>query len=232
MGGWGTYCHGSHGNLARGLTDKFQVIIFDYRGIGDSGDDPAIPATIKLHADDAIALLDHLGLTQVHLVGLVGIGACICQQIALDRAWCDTDDFLRDQLEMFRWIHRDAGFLAFQLAVTLLSFTPEYYNENKAKLLGPAGSWKELNGRFPTHSRLIDACVSFNSKRRLRDIRCPSLIIHAALDQVTSPRTTRTIEENIPGAEGLLWTDVAHVIAGKEQKIRFGTTLFEWLARN
>jgi len=57
MGGWGTYCHGNHGNLARGLTDKYQVIIFDYRGIGDSGDDPTLPATIELHANDAIALL-------------------------------------------------------------------------------------------------------------------------------------------------------------------------------
>ena len=123
MGGWGTYCHGNHGNLARGLTDKYQVIIFDYRGIGDSGDDPTLPATIELHANDAIALLDHLGLKNVHLMGLVGIGACICQEIAINRpdlarsmlnmgAWCETDDFLRDQLEMFRWIHRDAGLRA------------------------------------------------------------------------------------------------------------------------
>jgi 3-oxoadipate enol-lactonase len=243
MGGWGTYCHGNHANLARGLTDKYQVVIFDYRGIGDSGDNPTIPATIQLHAGDAIALLDYLRLTRVHLVGLVGIGACVCQEIAIDRpdlartmlnmgAWCETDDFLRDQLEMFRWIHRDAGFLAFQLAVTLLSFTAAYYNENRSKLLGPEGGWKELKDRFPAHSRLIDACVSFNSKDRLQGIRCPSLIIHAALDQVTSPRTTRTIEENIPGAHGLLWNDVAHVIAGKEQKIRFCNTLFDWLARN
>jgi len=123
MGGWGTYCHGNHGNLARGLTDKYQVIIFDYRGIGDSGDDPTLPATIELHANDAIALLDHLGLKNVHLMGLVGIGACICQEIAINRpdlarsmlnmgAWCETDAFLRDQLEMFRWIHRDAGLRA------------------------------------------------------------------------------------------------------------------------
>lgn len=242
MGGWGTYCHGNHGNLARGLTDRYQVIIFDYRGIGDSTDDPDIPATIDLHAKDAIALLDHLGLKNVHLMGLVGIGACICQEIAIHRpdlarsmlnmgAWCETDDFLRDQLEMFRWIHRDAGFYAFQLAVTLLSFTPEFYNQNKLKLLGPEGGWRELNGRYPAHSRLIDACVSFNSKSRLHQIRCPSLIIHAGLDQVTSPRTTRTIEENIPGARGLLWDDVAHVVAGKEQKIRFCNTLFDWLER-
>jgi len=59
-------------------------------------------------------------------------------------------------------------------------------------LLGPNGGWKELNGRYPTHSRLVDACVSFNSKSR----------------------------------------HVAHVVAGKEQKIRFCNTLFNWLRRN
>ncbi|MBS0393716.1 MAG: alpha/beta hydrolase [Proteobacteria bacterium] len=243
MGGWGTYCHGAHTNLARGLTDRYQVVIFDYRGIGESDDDPAVPGTIGLHAADAIALLDHLGLTRVHLVGLVGIGACICQEIALRRpdlarsmlnmgAWCRIDPFLGDQLEMFRWIHRDAGFLAFQLAVTLLSFTPDYYNENKPRLLGPNGGWRELNGRYAAHSRLIDACLSFDSADRLHAVRCPSLIIHAGLDQVTSVRTTRLIEERIPGAEGLLWPDVAHVVAGREQKIRFCDTLFGWLARH
>ena len=240
MGGWGTYSHGNHGNLARGLTDRYQVVLFDYRGIGESGDDASVPATIQLHAADAIALLDHLALKNVHLVGLVGIGACICQEIAITRpdlarsmlnmgAWCETDVFLRDQLEMFRLIHRDAGFLAFQLAVTLLSFTPEYYNEHKSRLLGPQGGWKELNDNYPAHSRLIDACVSYNSKDRLKSIRAPCLIIHAGLDQVTSPRTTRVIEQHIPGARGLLWEDVAHVVAGKAQKIRFCDTLFEWL---
>ena len=55
MGGWGTYCHGGTNNLARGLTDGYQVIIFDYRGIGESTDDPTVPATMALHAADAIA---------------------------------------------------------------------------------------------------------------------------------------------------------------------------------
>lgn len=240
MGGWGTFAHDNHHHLARGLTDRYQVILFDYRGICDSDDDESVPPTMQLHADDAIALLDHLQLRNVHLVGLVGIGACICQEIAIRRpdlarsmlnmgAWCEVDDFLRDQLEMFRWIHRDVGFEAFQKAVTLLSFTPDYYNENKDRLLGPQGGWKELRGRFAQHSRLIDACVGYRSADRLHEIRCPSLIIHAALDQVTSPRNTLPIERGIAGAKGILWDDVAHVVAGKEQKIRFAKTLFEWL---
>lgn len=243
MGGWGTFCHGNHHHLPRGLTERHQVVLFDYRGICDSGDDLAVPSSMGLHADDAIGLLDHLGLSRVHLIGLVGMGACICQEIAIRRpdlarsmlntgAWCDVDDFLRDQLEMFRWIHRDCGFFAFQQAVTLLSFTPDYYNRNKDKLLGPAGGWKELNGRYEAHSRLIDACVGFRSADRLDRIRCPTFIIHAALDVVTSPRTTLPIERGIPGAIGETWPDLAHVIAGKEQKIRFCETLFSWLDRN
>jgi 3-oxoadipate enol-lactonase len=242
MGGWGTFCHDNHHQLPRGLTDRYQVVLFDYRGIRDSGDDLSNPSTMALHADDAIGLLDHLGLSNVHLVGLVGMGACICQEIAIRRpdlarsmlntgAWCEVDDFLRDQLEMFRWIHRDAGFFAFQKAVTLLSFTAEYYNANKDKLLGPSGGWKELNGRYEAHSRLVDACVGFHSKDRLAQIRCPSFIIHAALDVVTSPRTTLPIEHGIPGAVGETWDDLAHVVAGKEQKIRFCNALFDWLAR-
>jgi 3-oxoadipate enol-lactonase len=243
MGGWGTFAHDNHHHLARGLTDKYQVILFDYRGICDSDDDPTVPATMQLHAADAIGLLDHLGLKRVHLVGLVGIGACVCQEIAMQRpdlarsmlnmgAWCEVDDFLRDQLELFRWVHEKCGFYDFQKAVTLLSFSPDYYNANKDKLLGPQGGWKELNGRLPQHSRLIDACVSYSASSRLKAVKCPSLIIHAGQDVVTSPRTTIPIEKAIPGAQGLLWEDVAHVVAGKEQKIRFANTLFDWLSRN
>jgi pimeloyl-ACP methyl ester carboxylesterase len=243
MGGWGTFCHDNHGHLARGLTDRYQVIVFDYRGIGESGDDLARPSTMALHAGDAIGLLDHLGLKRVHLIGLVGMGACICQEIAIRRpdlarsmvnmgAWCEVDDFLRDQLEMFRWIHRDCGFAAFQQAVTLLSFTGDYYNEHKSRLLGPQGGWKELNGRYPAHARLIDACVGFESKSRLPSVRCPTLVIHAALDYVTSPKYTRPIQDAIPGAEGVLFEDVAHVVAGKQQKIRFGQVLFDFLSRH
>ena len=144
-------------------------------------------------------------------------------------AWCEVDDFLRDQLEMFRWLHRDAGFFAFQKAVTLLSLTAEYYNQNRDKLLGPQGGWKELHGRYEAHSRLIDACVNFESRSRLHTVQCPTLVIHAALDQVTSPRTTLPIEQAIPGAIGETWDDLAHVVAGKEQKIRFCNRLFTWL---
>ena len=79
---------------------------------------------------------------------------------------------------------------------------------------------------------LRDADVGFHSRDRLKDVRCPTLVIHAGKDVVTAPRNTIPIEHGIPGARGLLWDDLAHVVAGKDQKIRFANTLFDWLAAN
>ncbi len=243
MGGWGTFCHGGERNLARGLTDRYTVLLIDYRGIGESTDDLSVPPTMNLHAQDVIALLDHLGWSHVHFIGLVGIGACISQEVAIQRpdlvrsminmgAWTHCDDFLRDQLELFATVHRDSGFEAFQRFVTVMSFKPEYYNTNKGKLLGPDGGWKELNGRLQAHERFVSACIEHDVRDRLGQVKCPTLVIHAGQDLVTSPRTTRPIEELIPGAEGVLMEDVAHVVAGKEEKIAFCEILLPWLARH
>lgn len=243
MGGWGTYCHGGERNLARGLTDSYQVLVVDYRGIGESGDDATVEPTMELHAQDVIALLDHLGWRAVHFIGLVGMGACIGQEVAIRRpdlvrslvnmgAWARADAFLADQLELFRDIHRDCGFFTFQKHVCVMSFLPEFYDANRERLLGPQGPWSELNGRFEAHARLVAACLRHDTLERLGAIRAPALVIHAGKDIVTSPRTTLPIERGIPGAEGLLMPDVAHVVAGREQKAEFARVLLGFLERH
>ncbi len=243
MGGWGSYCHGGERHLARGLTDDYSVLIIDYRGIGESDDDLSLAPSMQLYADDVIALLDHLGWTRVHFVGLVGMGACISQEVAIKRpdlvrsmvnmgAWARCDDFLADQLQIFSDVHRDSGFFAFQKFVTVMSFLPDYYNANKGKLLGPEGGWKELNGRQPAHARFVEACIAHDTADRLHLIEAPTLVIHAGQDLVTSPRTTLPLEEGIPNAHGVMFEDVAHVVAGRDQKIRFCNTLLPFLAEH
>jgi pimeloyl-ACP methyl ester carboxylesterase len=133
---------------------------------------------------------------------------------------------------MFRDIHRDSGFLAFQKHVCLMSFLPDYYNANRDRLLGPQGPWSELNGRYPAHERLVAACLNHDVTARLPRIRVPSLIIHSGQDQVTGPRTTLPLERGIPNAEGVLMRDVAHVVAGREQKAAFAKVLLGFLGRH
>lgn len=243
MGGWGTYCHGGERHLARGLTDRYQVLIIDYRGIGASTDDLGVAPTMAIHSSDVIALLDHLGWSRVHFVGLVGMGACIAQEVAIQRpdlvrsmlnmgAWASVDPFLQAQLEIFRDVHRDSGFFPFQKHVCVMSFLPGYYNGNRDRLLGPAGPWSELNGRYRAHERLVEACLKHDVVARLPLIKAPTLIVHAGQDQVTGPRTTLPLEHGIPGATGVLMKDIAHVVAGREQKATFARMLLEFLGRH
>lgn len=243
LGGWGTYCHGGERHLARGLTDEYQVLIIDYRGIGESGDDESVPPTMKVHAADVIGLLDHLQWRNVHFVGLVGMGACIGQEVAIQRpdlvrtmlnmgAWTQADAYLADQLQLFHDIHRDSGFAAFQRHVCVMSFAPEFYNANRDRLLGPQGPWGELVGRVRAHGRLVAACIAHDTADRLHRITAPSLIVHAGLDLVTSPRTTLLIERSIPGAHGVLMPQFAHVVAGREQKAEFANLLMNFLEQH
>ena len=63
------------------LEAGFRVLSFDNRGVGES-DKPAGPYTTKLFAHDTKALVDELGLSDFHLLG-VSMGGMIVQEYAL-----------------------------------------------------------------------------------------------------------------------------------------------------
>lgn len=243
MGGWGSFCHGERHHLPWGLAHRYSVVIFDHRGIGESDDDLSRPATTRMYAADAAGLLQHLGVERAHVVGLIGMGACIGQELALAEparvrslvntgSWLAVDRFLHDQLDMLRFTHRDLGFLPFQKIVSVMSFEPDYYARQIDRLLGENGVWKDLNGRYPAHARFVDACLSHDTRDRATQITAPAMILHAGLDMVTGPRTTKPIEAALPNAVGLDMPDAAHVIAGKEQKKRFSDALLDFLGRH
>ena len=241
-GGWGTFCHGNVEHLPRGLTDRFTVIIFDHRGIGQSDDDLSVPSTTRLYADDVISLMDILGIDNAHLVGIIGIGACIFQEVAIARpdlvktmvntgTWARPDKKFFDQLSLWLEVHKIMGFEAFQKMVTMEGFNPDFYAENKAKLIGPNGAWSDLKGNFVTHQRLTEAGLSHDSLDRLSLIKAPTLVMHNGLDFITAPRLTMPVEQQIPRAEGYWMRDAAHVVTGKEARIEFCNVLLGFLEK-
>ena len=195
IGGWDTFCHGRHHYLARGMTDSYQTVIIDYRGIGESTDDLSMTPSTELFADDIAALLDHLNMKSVYFVGLVGMGACIGQWVAS------------------------------------YSFRPDYYNAYRDKLLGSEGVWGNLEGRIPAHLRFIQACLGHDIRPHLGEIAAPTLVVHAGQDVITGPRTTLPLEQGLPNGVGVTMDQVAHVVAGKEEKIAFCKILFDFLGK-
>src|SRR5579871_570460 len=71
--------------LYRGITPqlaaKYQVIVFDNRGVGQTSK-PDIPYSIEMMADDTAGLLDALGITGAHMLG-TSMGGRIAVALAL-----------------------------------------------------------------------------------------------------------------------------------------------------
>ncbi|MEE8600530.1 alpha/beta fold hydrolase [Euzebya tangerina] len=242
MGGWGTFCHGGLGAVPWAVTQNHTTVVFDYRGIGESTDDLETTPSTQQYATDVAGLLDHLGWSDVHVVGMVGMGACIGQELAIARpdlvrsllmtgTWAKADPIFTDQLEGFRRAHAEAGFATFQLLVASFSFTPEIYNEARDRLIGPDGAWKNLQGREVAHSRLVEACLTHDTVDRLDQITCPTMVVHAGQDVITRPEMTRVLEHGIPNAEGFEWPEIAHVIAGRDQRKRFDDLITDFFTR-
>ncbi len=243
MGGWGTFCHGRTGDAPRYLLDNYQVLVFDYRGIGESTDDHSQSASIKLYAMDLASLFDHLGWRDVHIVGMVGIGACIGQQLAFIRpdlarslvmtgCWAWADPIMVDQLMTMIDVHEKMGWLEFQKLAATYSFDGEFYNANRSRLLGLNGAWPDLNGRLVAHRRLVEACASYDARHELPSIATPAVVVHAGRDPVTTPRHTGLIEELMPNCRGIDFPEATHVLAGKAMRMRFDAVLREFLESN
>lgn len=242
LGGWGSFCHGETGSLPFGLLDRYRVAIQDYRGLGVSTDNPDTPPTMAMYAEDAIAIIDDLGWSNVHLLGMVGIGACVTQEIAIRRpdlarslvntgAWAKCDTLLADQLQLFLDVHREAGFLVFQRLVSAMSFEPHYYIANVHRLLGYQGPWHHINGRIDTHARFIEASLAHDAVAALGGVQAPAMVLHAPLDIVTGPRLTKVIEDALPNATGVTLEGAAHVMAGKPIRQAFADILYDFYDR-
>lgn len=240
MGGWGTFCHGRVADAPRYLFDNYQVLIFDYRGVRESTDDYSQPATMKLFASDLAGLLDHLGWTNVHVVGMVGMGACIGQQLAYTRpdlarslvmtgCWAWADPIMVDQLDTMVDVHEKMGWAEFQKLAASYSFEGEFYNANRDRLLGVNGTWPDLNGRLEAQRRLVQACSTYDAREELPSVNTPAIVVKAGRDPITTPRHTGLIAELMPNCESVEWPEATHVFAGKDLKRKFDALLKDFL---
>jgi pimeloyl-ACP methyl ester carboxylesterase len=242
-GGWGTFCHGKEHHLPGGLKDRYSVIIFDHRGLAESTDNFEQAATTALYAADAAALLGYLGIDRAHVLGIAGIGSCLGQELAIRRpdmvrtlvlsgTWARVDEYFRAQLELWRRMHREMGFAAFQQDIVLASYDPAFYLRYRERLLGSAGGWAELENNFIAHDRLTDAALGHDTVERLSAVAAPCLVVHAGRDLLTAPRLSMPVERGIPGACGWIMENAYHVVTDRAARQAFADRMLEFLSRH
>lgn len=200
------------------LGEKYLAVQMDLRGHGASGAPPG-PYELGALADDAVRLMDALGVSRSHVVG-AGFGGMVAQQLALDRPdrvmTLTSSSSAAIQGDPGAWDARMAQ--ATSLGVQSLVeptlkrwFSPGFLDQDPDQ----ADRIRRVIGQTPLAGYLGSAAAvqALDQTRALLRCQVPALVIGAALDQAMPVECGRELHRLIPGA---LYTEVptgSHMLA-------------------
>lgn len=200
------------------LTKKYKVLRFDTRGHGQSSAPPG-PYTLEQMADDVKGLLDALGIKQTHWMGL-SMGGMIGETFALKypgvfRSIVLADTTARrppnaDQMwgERIR-LAQDKGMAALVEGTLARWFTEPYRNARKDVMARIATDIR--NTPVAGFVGCCEAIAKIDVLDRLKEIKCPALVMVGDQDHGTPPEMARAIHEHLPGSELLIIQSAAHI---------------------
>lgn len=227
-------------NQVPAFAETFLVVTFDNRGAGDSEVPPGPYATAQM-ADDAAALLAHLGLVRAHVLG-VSLGGMIAQEIALrhpgrvDRLVlaCTSpggEVSVRPSPEVLAAFARTPdGDLEQEIRRTIPFLYTERYRRERpeeieafvrrrlAKPVSPEGQAAQLA-----------AARGHAAGERLSGISVPTLVITGTADRIVPPVNARRIAERIPGSRLVFLEGAPHRLFAENAEA-FNREVLEFLA--
>jgi 3-oxoadipate enol-lactonase len=221
----------------KSLEAHFKVLRYDMRGHGDS-DAPDGAYTLELLAEDAVALLDALGIDSVHFVGL-SIGGMIGQGLALNHgdrlkslALCDTSAIMPDEAQPILReriaVARENG-MADQVDGTLERwFTPPYLEANppEVEMIRRQIAATPLAG----YLGCSEALAGLNYLERLPGIKLATLIMVGEEDPGTPVAASEAIHERIAGSQLVILPSARH-LSNIEQAELFNQSLMAFLLK-
>jgi 3-oxoadipate enol-lactonase len=192
------------------LAAGYRVLRFDNRGVGASAK-PAGPYSSQLLADDAKALVDLLGVTDFHLMG-VSMGGMIAQEYALSYpgdllsvtfacTYAAPGPFCSRMFAMWADMAPVLGVPFVMRDVTLWAFTVPFFEERGSELAEFEGAMRYLDQ--PVHAYLAQLAViqDHDTSSRLGQISVPTLVLAGAEDILIPVSLSRRIHDAIPDSE-------------------------------
>ncbi|MDX2063525.1 MAG: alpha/beta fold hydrolase [Bacteroidia bacterium] len=195
-----------------GLNGSLQLLTPDLRGCGRS-DRLTGPYTTEQHVTDLAQLLDWLDIPRVHLLGY-SYGGAIAQQFAKQ-----YPDRVEKLVLVCSWAFKP------QTYSEILEY---YFGPTAYRILGSRQVAQRLTPRMVEAMGLVaddawvewyrgvlqayreevllagaEAVFQFDSRRWLRQIEAPTLVVGGAEDSIVPPYHARMLAQGIPGAE--LW---------------------------
>ncbi len=227
-----------------GFVDRgFHVIRYDNRDVGLSsridgkggdfmssflaasqGEPVDAPYYLTDMADDAIGLLDHLGIDKAHVVG-ASMGGMIAQTIAVEHAervltltsiMSTTGErevgqptpAAMERLIVAPPTDRDSAIEA-SVASTKVIGSPDHFDEDRLRARA-AAAYDRAFSPAGTARQLIAILASGSRADGLRTVDVPTLVIHGDVDALVTTSGGRRTAELIPGAELLIVEGMGH----------------------
>jgi 3-oxoadipate enol-lactonase len=217
------------------LTERYRVLRYDSRGHGRS-DAPGGPYTIDMLANDALGLLDALGIERAHFCGLskggmVGqvLGAKHCDRL-ITLALCSTACHMpaRELWEERIRVATEQGMAALADGVIERWFTEPFRRDPSIAL----DRVRQMILDTPAHgyAACCAAIRDMDLRELIRGIRVPTLVIVGDKDPATPPAMAEEIQSRIPGARLEVVPDAAHLL-NIEQEVVFDAALLSLLDR-
>lgn len=199
------------------FADRHRVIVPDLRGHGRSRALPPPYHATQL-ASDLVRLLDHLGVASTVVLGY-SQGGAIAQQLALDHpqrcsrlvlacTYAFNMATMREKLEgrLVPLLIRALGmrrFARFVIALGLKKVTKEraawvvdlIAGQDRALMVS---AWRET--------------MAFDSRRRLAEIKCPTLVVAAADDDAVPLHHAKMLHDGIAGSRLAVIEDADHAL--------------------
>ena len=229
------------GPLAALLADRFRVVTFDNRGVGES-DDPPGPYTTTEMAADAAAVLDDTGIRRAHVIG-TSLGGMIAQDLALHHAdrvatlvlsattpgGADAFPTPERTVELFSAFGDDPS------QAQLRRLVENALGRNT--VLTNPGLVDEIFRYRLEHPPRRDpwlaqaaAAGAFSSLEALPGLSVPTLVVHGTDDNVVDHRNSELLAGSIPDAELVLVPDTGH-LGFWERASDFAGLVTDFLAR-
>ncbi len=199
------------------LAESHKVIVADSRGHGRSTRSEK-PFGYALMADDYLALLDHLGIDKVALVGwsdggIIGLEIAIRHPERLSRLFAFAANYTPEGVKAS--VADDPTFNA--------------YIERAGKEYARLSPTPEQFDAFVEQISQMWATEPNYTKEQLQAITVPTVIFDGEHDEAIEPAHTAEMAELIPGAELVIMKDASH-FAMWQQPDEFNATVLEFLA--
>jgi 3-oxoadipate enol-lactonase len=220
------------------LKDAYRILAYDTRGHGASEAPPGA-YTLELLADDLFSLLKELKIEKAHFCGL-SMGGMIGQSFALKYPGLFRTLALADTTSRYPenaaplWAERiktaqEKGMEPLAQPTLERWFTESFRKANPA----PVDAIRKLilATPVPGYAGCCHAIPKINLTARLKEIKCPILVIVGEQDPGTPPAMAREIHDNAPGSKLVVLPQAAH-LSNLEQPEAFSSALRDFLRSN